>query len=281
MNLFRWNIVIAIAFISIALSAQLSEACQVAPCPGWGTPPSQPYQPPKREPAAPIDSTSSLYFTGWDEIIDVQELVDIGEADVYGYEEFCYQGNSLSVITKMWSWHEEGNFYSGGGGGFELKALKFRRGFASYDIQMTLADEVVPGEFRTVFVKACTEEQIEKKAPQYQPEKVRCEMKRIQKVEGQQYKTVTTIKAADGEQKDSRSLELGEYSFSYMIEYFEDAGQNGVSVVIFENNQLMSEVGQFDCHLDLSRQYEDPFCIEEIQNFEGEPTFELSCEALY
>jgi len=91
-------------------------------------------------------------------LISVQGLID-NEEDVqtlYGYENFCYKGNVDKVSALMQDWADNSDlFFSGGGGGFALISLEILRGIASYDIRMTLEDEIVPGEFRTIFIRPC------------------------------------------------------------------------------------------------------------------------------
>jgi hypothetical protein len=102
-------------------------------------------------------ATSSLFVKEGRKLIDVQALIDSQE-DVYtayGFENFCYQGNSQTVIAKMKKWVSSGYFFSGGGGGFVFKNLTLIRGFVSYDLQLELEDEVVPGELKSVTIKPC------------------------------------------------------------------------------------------------------------------------------
>jgi hypothetical protein len=104
-------------------------------------------------------ATSSLFVKEGSELIDVQTLIN-DETDVYatyGFDGFCYQGDSQAVIAKMKKWASATDyFFSGGGGGFVLKKITLIRGFVSYDLQMVLEDEVVPGEFKSIMIKPCS-----------------------------------------------------------------------------------------------------------------------------
>lgn len=91
-------------------------------------------------------------------LLDVEEIIADGD-DIqanYGYDNFCYQGDSNVVIRKIKDWNKKGVFFSGDGGGFVLRNVTLIRGFATYDISLRFEDEVVPGEFRTVNVKPCS-----------------------------------------------------------------------------------------------------------------------------
>ena len=102
-------------------------------------------------------NTSSLFVKNGESLINIEELVK-SEIDVqvdYGYENFCYQGNSSLVTQKMKAWKKTGYFFSGGGGGFALHSLKINRGIATYDIVMNLEDEVAEGEFKNITIKPC------------------------------------------------------------------------------------------------------------------------------
>lgn len=102
-------------------------------------------------------NTSSLFVKNGDSLIDIEALVK-NEIDVqvdYGYENFCYQGNSSLVTQKMKAWKKTGYFFSGGGGGFALHSLKINRGIVTYDIVMNLEDEVAQGEFKNIIIKPC------------------------------------------------------------------------------------------------------------------------------
>ncbi len=100
----------------------------------------------------------SLFVKEGRQFIDVEQLIADDE-DVqanYGYENFCYKGDSNAVIQKIKKWNRMGVFFSGDGGGFDLKKVTLIRGIVTYDISLTFEDEVVPGEFRTVNVKPCS-----------------------------------------------------------------------------------------------------------------------------
>lgn len=102
--------------------------------------------------------SSALYVKEGRSLINVEQLIQ-NEVDVqteYGYENFCYTGDASVVVQKMKSWTKTDFFFSGGGGGFTIQGLKIIRGIVTYDIALTLEDEVVPDEFRTVFIKPCT-----------------------------------------------------------------------------------------------------------------------------
>lgn len=109
-------------------------------------------------PLAASAENSSLFVKEGNELIDVQAVID-SEEDVYstyGFEKFCYQGNSQIVIAKMKKWASATDyFFSGGGGSFVLKKINLIRGFVSYDLQLVLEDEVVPGEFKSIMIKPC------------------------------------------------------------------------------------------------------------------------------
>jgi hypothetical protein len=109
-------------------------------------------------PLAASAADSSLFVKEGKELIDVQSLIK-NEEDVYaayGFDNFCYEGNSQVVIAKMKKWSAGEFFFSGGGGGFVLKKITLIRGFVSYDLQMVLEDEVVPGEFKSIMIKPCS-----------------------------------------------------------------------------------------------------------------------------
>lgn len=102
-------------------------------------------------------NSSSLFVKNGGSLINIEELVK-NEIDVqvdYGYENFCYKGNSSAVTQKMKVWKKTGYFFSGGGGGFALHSLKINRGIVTYDIVMSLEDEVAEGEFKNVIIKPC------------------------------------------------------------------------------------------------------------------------------
>ncbi|MEN0059369.1 MAG: hypothetical protein AAGB31_11090 [Bdellovibrio sp.] len=107
--------------------------------------------------SAQAATTSSLFVKEGRSLINVEDLIQ-DEVDVqveYGYEKFCYTGNVSFVVKKMKSWIKTDFFFSGGGGGFTIQGFKVIHGIMTYDIALTLEDEVVPGEFRTVFIKPC------------------------------------------------------------------------------------------------------------------------------
>ncbi len=101
---------------------------------------------------------SSLFVKEGRSLIDVEKLIK-EETDVqtyYGYEKFCYKGSADAVVKKIRAWKKTDLFFSGGGGGFELRSLKVIRGIATYDIVMLLEDEVVPEDgLRKVIIKPC------------------------------------------------------------------------------------------------------------------------------
>lgn len=98
---------------------------------------------------------STLYIKDGKNLIDVQELVDSDNA-VSEDEVFCYKGTASTVVKKMTAWSKKTDyFFSGTGGGFVLADVKINRGIVSYDIVMTLEDEVVPGEFKSILIKPC------------------------------------------------------------------------------------------------------------------------------
>jgi|GEM_PF-4418498 len=101
---------------------------------------------------------SSLFVKEGRALIDVEKLIK-EETDVqtyYGYDSFCYKGSADAVVKKMRAWKKTDLFFSGGGGGFELRTLKVIRGIASFDIVMGLEDEVVPEDgLRKVTIKQC------------------------------------------------------------------------------------------------------------------------------
>ncbi len=102
--------------------------------------------------------TPSLFVKEGTKLLDVETLIKNGEdiQAVYGYEDFCYQGEPNTVVNKIKSWKKAGNFFSGDGGGYELKTMTVIHGIVTYDISMKFEDEVVPGEFDTVIVKPCS-----------------------------------------------------------------------------------------------------------------------------
>lgn len=110
------------------------------------------------EASASTSTVPNLFVQEDGFLISVQGLID-NEEDVqslYGFENFCYKGNVNKVSALMQDWADNSDlFFSGGGGGFVLSSLEVLHGIATYDIRMTLEDEVVPGEFRTVFIRPC------------------------------------------------------------------------------------------------------------------------------
>lgn len=100
-----------------------------------------------------------LFVQDGQSLISVEDFIANEQDDIstyYGFDNFCYQGNADVVVKKMNSWSANTDyFFSGTGGGFVLKSLKINRGFITYDIEMVLEDEVVPGEFRAVLIKPC------------------------------------------------------------------------------------------------------------------------------
>lgn len=106
--------------------------------------------------ATPAD----IFVIDGEQQISCQALID-GEEDVqvnYGFQDYqyCYKGQSSAAVALLAKWKKSGYFYSGGGGGFELKDVEVLRGIVSYDLKLTLEDEVVPGEMSTVIVKPCS-----------------------------------------------------------------------------------------------------------------------------
>lgn len=104
-----------------------------------------------------VNQRSSLIVQDEGRMISVAWLIKEG-IDVqtyYGYDKFCYNGDAYAVTDMIKKWNKEGYFFSGGGGGFELKEVEVIRGIVTYDIRMKLEDEVVPGELRTVTIKPC------------------------------------------------------------------------------------------------------------------------------
>ena len=98
---------------------------------------------------------SSLYIKEGKNLIDVEELVESDNA-VSEDEVFCYKGSADAVVKKMNTWSKKTDyFFSGTGGGFVLADLKINRGIVTYDIVMTLEDEVAPGEFKNILIKPC------------------------------------------------------------------------------------------------------------------------------
>lgn len=102
--------------------------------------------------------TPSLFVKEGTKRLDVEELIKAGEdiQSVYGFENFCYDGDVDAVVRKIKSWNKKGTFFSGDGGGHALQGITVIRGFVSYDISLKFEDEVVPGEFETVMVKPCS-----------------------------------------------------------------------------------------------------------------------------
>lgn len=108
-------------------------------------------------PSMVTNPRSSLIVNDEGRMISVAWLIKEG-IDVqasYGYDKFCYKGDSYQVANQIKTWNREGVFFSGGGGGFELKEVDVIRGIVTYDIRLKLEDEVVPGEMRTVLIKPC------------------------------------------------------------------------------------------------------------------------------
>lgn len=104
-----------------------------------------------------IAATPSLFVKEGRKLLDVETLIADGEdiQAVYGFENFCYQGNVDTVVKKIKGWKKSGSFFSGDGGGFALKSVTVLRGIVTYDISLKFEDEVVSGEFTTVNVKPC------------------------------------------------------------------------------------------------------------------------------
>ena len=102
--------------------------------------------------------TPSLFVKEGSKRLDVEELIKNGEdiQSVYGFENFCYDGEPTVVMAKIKMWKKKGSFFSGDGGGHMLKEITLIRGFVSYDLSLKFEDEVVPGEFETVMVKPCS-----------------------------------------------------------------------------------------------------------------------------
>lgn len=107
---------------------------------------------------ASFAQTSSLFVKEGRALIDVEKLIK-EETDVqasYGYENFCYKGSADLVVKKMRAWKKTDFFFGGGGGGFVIRSLKVIRGIATFDIVMSLEDEVVPEDgLRKVTIKPC------------------------------------------------------------------------------------------------------------------------------
>jgi len=105
--------------------------------------------------AAPIKP--GLFVKEGPRLLNVESLIKNG-SDIqaeYGFENFCYKGQSEFTINQIKRLNKAGSFFSGGGGGHELKSVTLLRGFVTYDIALRFEDEVVPGEFTTVNVKPC------------------------------------------------------------------------------------------------------------------------------
>ena len=103
-------------------------------------------------------ATSSLFAREGNKLINLEKVVRDGE-DVqvsYDFDTFCYKGMAQTVVKKMEAWNKMDLFYSGGGGGFVLRSLKINRGIVTWDIVMSLEDEVVPEDgLRNVIIKPC------------------------------------------------------------------------------------------------------------------------------
>lgn len=101
--------------------------------------------------------TSALNIKENGKLISVADLIndDIDVQSNYDLENFCYTGDIYQVTNQIKTWNLQGLFFSGGGGGFELKKIEVIRGIVSYNIRLKLEDEVVPGEFKTVSIKPC------------------------------------------------------------------------------------------------------------------------------
>lgn len=59
------------------------------------------------------------------------------------------------MVTQIRRLNRAGDFFSGGGGGHELKSVNVVHGFVGYTLTLRFEDEVVPGEFTDVSVKNC------------------------------------------------------------------------------------------------------------------------------
>ena len=101
-------------------------------------------------------ATSSLYVKRAGTWLDVATVIK-EEAISSDDEPFCYKGNVEAVRIKMKKWAKETeNFFCDGcGGGYAFRGTETIRGFATYDINLKIEDEAVPGEMRYVIVKPC------------------------------------------------------------------------------------------------------------------------------
>ncbi len=94
--------------------------------------------------------------------ISVAKLID-DEVEFqanYHLTDLCYVGSPWAVAGMMMDYSKKSDyFYSGGGGGFVLVSTKVLSGIAAQFIEMRLADEVVPGEYRKAHVFPCKHRQ--------------------------------------------------------------------------------------------------------------------------
>ena len=101
---------------------------------------------------------NDLFVIDGDQKLSVSQLLEDG-TDVqanYDFDSFCYEGNPDIVLRKIKEFKATGNFFSGGGGGFEYISGQVNRGIVTYDLQLKFEDEVAQGEFQTVLVKPCS-----------------------------------------------------------------------------------------------------------------------------
>lgn len=108
--------------------------------------------------ASALAAPTGLFVRDGSMTVSVQGLIN-GGSDIqaeYGFENFCYKGDAHATIIQINRLKAAGNFFSGSGGGHELKKVTLIRGIVSYDIALKFEDEVVPGEFETVHVKPCS-----------------------------------------------------------------------------------------------------------------------------
>lgn len=80
------------------------------------------------------------------------------------------------------------------------------------------------------------------------------------------------LKAKEGEFAYSKGLAYGKLDFSFVVEYTD----GDLNVVIQENNQAQSEVGNFGCTVARS----GTFCEEPVNDFKGRHAFNFSCRSI-
>ena len=92
------------------------------------------------------------------EVVDAQSLANDGELSyvIDRDSKFCFSGSVDVVAQKIKAWNSEGEFFSGGGGGYTLESLKVtKKGIVGPKINLTIRSEVTGELEPTIYILSC------------------------------------------------------------------------------------------------------------------------------